>query len=305
MGYNNNHAGMHMVWHRKYAPYDDLEYYDKLMAKKESQRLAEHEKNIHKSKSTKVKKDKNNKKSNVSNKPMVQNKRLIADLFFDKAVDVYSNIFLLAFEHKLDIYNAVVECEYACQNDEIVGATFGFNLPTLLEKSIIYFYLLADKMGCDAYEFFAMNKEVRRKKVYKILSELESKYEKSSSVIYMFDFSQGSEVNDENEEFVITRLSFNQFMYLGLHGTPDNLPECHMHYYIDKISKKNCDEDEYALFVSMYDYQSQIKQEFHYMYGGGVVLSEKSGQMADFFENIYAKYKEKGGEVSDFLQEYL
>ena len=31
MGYNNNHSGMHMIWHRRYAAYDDLKYYDELV----------------------------------------------------------------------------------------------------------------------------------------------------------------------------------------------------------------------------------------------------------------------------------
>ena len=35
MGRNNHHAGIHMMWYRRYAAYDDLEYYDKLAEKKQ------------------------------------------------------------------------------------------------------------------------------------------------------------------------------------------------------------------------------------------------------------------------------
>ena len=34
MGYNNHHAGMHMIWSKRYAPYEDLSYYDKLAEEK-------------------------------------------------------------------------------------------------------------------------------------------------------------------------------------------------------------------------------------------------------------------------------
>ena len=34
MGYNNHNTGMHFVWYRRYAAYDDLEYYDRLAEKK-------------------------------------------------------------------------------------------------------------------------------------------------------------------------------------------------------------------------------------------------------------------------------
>ena len=33
MGRNNNNAGMHLIWRKRYAPYDDLAYYDHLVAK--------------------------------------------------------------------------------------------------------------------------------------------------------------------------------------------------------------------------------------------------------------------------------
>ena len=38
MGYNNNHAGMHMIWYHRRNSYDDLEYYDRLAETQQKQK---------------------------------------------------------------------------------------------------------------------------------------------------------------------------------------------------------------------------------------------------------------------------
>lgn len=41
MSYNNNHAGMHLMWYRKYGNYDDLAHYDKLAERNAKQNKKE------------------------------------------------------------------------------------------------------------------------------------------------------------------------------------------------------------------------------------------------------------------------
>ena len=170
MGYNNNHAGMHMIYYNRRNSCEDLEYYDRLaekVRKKEenTQRLQSTEKtaesknhiagnvcensNIQPQKSNK--KEWENQNRNKHQKERPGKTKIIDDMYFRNTIDWYANIYLLAFERKLDIYDDICECEYLCEQDIRMSEKYLNSLEpiTVIDKTSVFLNLLADRMGCD------------------------------------------------------------------------------------------------------------------------------------------------------------
>lgn len=323
MGYNNNHAGMHMIWYRRRNSYDDLEYYDRLaeenrkkkeLAKKvwdmESEEKKDSMKSIEKVDAAKLQPSKKKKKKPENNQNMTKvekpkKEKVIDDKYFKNTIDWYANIYLIAFERKLDIFDVICECEHLCEEDLRMqeGYRNFFDPVTILDKTIVFLNLLADKMGCDVYEFIFPNSEMRARRVYRILDKLDEKYCNSISSICAFEYGVEGE-SDEDEEYVYERFSLNQYMYLDIKTNAEDIPECHMEYYFNKITAKDDSERPiYTLSVMAKDDYSLTKknQEFNFMFGGSDVISENEGRLADFFEKLKKTYLENGGTKYDFI----
>lgn len=321
MGYNNNHAGMHMIWYRRRNSYDDLEYYDRLaeenrkkkeLAKKvwdmESEEKKDSMKSIEKVDAVKLQPSKKKKPENNQNMTKVEKakkEKVIDDKYFKNTIDWYANIYLIAFERKLDIFDVICECEHLCEEDLRMqeGYRNFFDPVTILDKTIVFLNLLADKMGCDVYEFIFPNSEMRARRVYRILDKLDEKYCNSISSRCAFEYGVEGE-SDEDEEYVYERFSLNQYMYLDIKTNAEDIPECHMEYYFNKISAKdNSERPIYTLSVMAKDDYSLTKknQEFNFMFGGSDIISENEGRLADFFEKLKKTYLENGGIKYDFI----
>ena len=171
MGYNNNFAGMHFMRYKQYAQYEDLAYYDKLAEEKRKQ---EKEKEVALKEEKKAEKATKNKKE-----------KFISDEQMEISFDIYANIFIIAFDRKIDIYQSIKECEFLCEKDEIVGQTHAFALNPL-EKSVVFLGLLAEKMNCKITDFFALNLEDRKKIAYRILKDELEKTRGRTRLIKMF-----------------------------------------------------------------------------------------------------------------------
>lgn len=312
MGYNNNHAGMHMIYYNRRNSCEDLEYYDRLaekVRKKEenTQRLQSTEKtaesknhiagnvcensNIQPQKSNK--KEWENQNRNKHQKERPGKTKIIDDMYFRNTIDWYANIYLLAFERKLDIYDDICECEYLCEQDIRMSEKYLNSLEpiTVIDKTSVFLNLLADRMGCDVCEFIIPNNESRSKRVYRLLDKLEKTYCNSKSVTYAFEYSV-----EEDEEYICERLSLNQFMYLDLPVSDGKFPKCNMEYYFDKLTFE--DEKQkpiYTFNVTTRVFHPYNNQCFNFMYGGAEIISETQGRLKDFFERTKKCFFENGG----------
>lgn len=158
MGYNNNHAGMHMIWYRRNNFYDDLEYYDRLAEEKRKKHelakrmldMEEKEKkddvkpteNVEEAKlqPQKKKKKKSQNNQNIPKVDQPKKEKVIDDKYFKNTIDWYANIYLIAFERKLDIFDVICECEHLCEEDLRMqeGYRNFFDPVTILDKTIVF-----------------------------------------------------------------------------------------------------------------------------------------------------------------------
>lgn len=329
MGYNNNHAGMHMIWYDRRNSYDDLEYYNRLVEenrkKKELARKVHNMENEEKSvtvelkgtvteKQQNIKLPKKKKKKSQSNQNTHQieqpkKEKVIDDKYFKNTIDWYANIYLIAFERKMDIFNAICECEHLCEEDLRMSDDYrNFFAPvTVLDRAIVFLNLLADKMGCDVYEFIFPNAEMRSRRVYRILDKIEEQYCNSNFIICAFDYGVDGEEDDDGE-YILERFSLNQYMYLDIHTSGEDIPDCNMKYYFNKISKKDGSERPIYTFTVMTKDSyllTRKNQTFNFMFGGSDVISEIEGRLADFFENIKKSFFENGGKKDEYLFDWI
>lgn len=61
----------------------------------------------------------------------------------------------LSVEWSKRTFNDVCECEHLCEEDVRMSRDYNyfFNSVTNLDRTIVFLNLLADKIGCDIYEF--------------------------------------------------------------------------------------------------------------------------------------------------------
>ena len=326
MGYNNNHAGMHMIWYHRRNSYDDLEYYDRLAERQQKQKelakkvleMEKEEKTVDVKPIVEVEqtkpqppKKKKKKPQNNNHKPQQveqsKKEKVIDDKYFKNTVDWYANIYLIAFERKLDIFDAICECESLCEEDLRMSDGYRnfFDPVTVLDKTIVFLNMLADKMGCDVYEFIFPNAEMRSRRVYRILDKLDERYCSDISAVCAFEYGVAGEGEDEeDEEYIVESFSLNNFMYMNINRKVDDIPECHMEYYFNKITAKDGSEKPiYTCSVMAKEHYSlsSKSQTFNFMFGGSDIISEKEGRLADFFEKLKKVYLENGGTKNDYL----
>ena len=317
MGRTNHHAGLHMIYFNRYGQYDDLAYYDKLVEENEAKKrkiLAEKQDAIDRAKKAATKELNGEREVSVKTKNNLDDKEerkddsnLIGDVYFRRCADIYANIFLLAFERKIDVANMIKECEYIMANDKTIERRAVYGI-TPIESSYIFLQLLADKMGCDVVEFLSTSKEVRKEKINAILDVLMKECQSSRYIQGLISFGQEfgedeygvSNYDGIHKKVKITRLNINPYAYLDLNTRDvNNLPNCNMYYYIDKVVDEIKKYTRYYLVVGTRSFS--YEQPFEYMYGGSVVYSEKTGKMKNFFETLLVMYENQGGIINDFI----
>lgn len=311
MGRNNHHAGMHFIHFNNYGNYDDLEYYDRLVAQKEKEKqelIARKLEAIEREKQEAALRATDKIAAAVKSNNNLDNKTgqrtdLIEDSCFRKCAEIYANIFLIAFEKKLDISNLISECEYIMSNDRTLKTRSLFGM-TPIESSYIFLQLLSEKMECMVSEFYVTDKESRKQRVYSVLKKITEDYSKLSYVQGIASFTQFigqdeygvSNFGGKYRDVKITRLSISKFYYLDIKlQSVEDIPECNMEYYIDKVEDMKEKYTRYFLVVGTRT--KNYEQPYEYMYGGSVVHSEKTGQMKRFFEGMLERYLLQGAEV--------
>lgn len=207
---------------------------------------------------------------------------------------VFANIFALAIHLKRDIYADIHHCEE-------VFSSWGDDYETpVVDRSIRFLSLLAERMNCRLSWFFTMGQEDRRRIVYGFLRE---------HVRWLEDLENGElELHepDDEEEIECTRIRlaclpdgrvYRSAQKMGSTAIwedaqevedsdrydADALPynEVMLEKYHDKKSGRN---------MYVFDYQAEEtiedRQEYTYMYQGAEVYEEETGELADLIEAL-------------------
>lgn len=298
MGYNNNNAGMHMIRYAAKNYYDDLGYYDRLAEREYKQELKmkreQEEKDaqkIEKSKTNTVRRKRN---KNRNRQKLIPYTETIAKKYFENTMHLDANIYLISVERKLDIYDALCECEKLCSEDSrMIDNVNPLRQLTSFEKVNVFLNLLADKMGCNVCEFILPDEEKRKKKVYRILDDLHANVIDDPDVPAFYEIT---EADDEDVEYVVESISLVPYKYLDF-----ELSDCMMEYSFVKISSKTGDsKPSYVFYVSLraltltrgscYAPTNAKRMDeiwkFKYMSRGSEIVRENKGKIADFFEEL-------------------
>ena len=312
MGHNNNYAGMHWIYFNHYGKYEDLSYYDRLAAKKREKQTiintmipGKKGEDLPMSKKEKIDPvDKSNKErkglgtNNEANQRKTDDKKdiVIADRHFAASFDVVDNIFTIAFEKRINLCPILRTSEIMCQDDIRFSNQQRWKMFDA-EKTFVFLSLLADQMGCEVYEFFALGAEGRKNKIRRALENIirESKIEEGDNIEIRAWFSC-SEYTDEvdDKEFIVTEISISDYFYRNETHTGDDWLYNRMEYSLNRYCDKETGEIlEYDLQVCVSPSSNSGigRFESHFMYTGSTIWKEKSGFLADTFENIYKKYK--------------
>ena len=175
MGYNNNYAGMHMIWYGIGKSYDDLDYYDKLAEKNRKNRVftmnihdtvtEENEKIVEKKENkSKKKKNKNQREDQFEIKEYIDGKQ------FANYDIITRNAAFYALKKKKDISYMVYELEAIMRYDK--GMIRNRILP-MLEKGMIFLSVLAEKLECSIYDLLRNTDEERKEYIYDLLDKIE------------------------------------------------------------------------------------------------------------------------------------
>lgn len=174
MSYNNNNAGMHFVRY-KGADLDDLNYYDRLASEEFRKKKEERKQAQEKQKETERINNKHQPNKKTNNKIKEDSDqagvKAIDDKYFETGVNWFSNLFLIAYEKNIDIYDAVCECELLCEEDYRMRNEW--SSLTELGKSMIFLKMLSDKTGISMEELCSLSEEVVKERVYKHIDIIE------------------------------------------------------------------------------------------------------------------------------------
>ena len=303
MGYNQHHAGMHLIrYSQKYAPYDDLEYYDEL-----AKRQRNTEKNIRTSETPSVltetssksdkptehpqKKDMQKTMSNEKTRPKQKKKKEVSLIYkshtnitygTEAVIDtnhylgisyiVPANIMMIALQKKLDIYEIMDECEKLAASDKYLNPNPEYLYQcSKVERSLVFMSLLAEKMQCSVYQFFINDSESRRQFVYSLLNDLQDD---------LWTVSKDC-INEEtgDAEFIVS-----QFDYI--YGMAEKINYKHSQSMDLTVSKNKFSSDKifYALGFGCLDINYENDNDF--MHKGAYIWEEEEGKLRDYVEHL-------------------
>ena len=285
MGYNNHHAGMHMIWHRRYAAYDDLDYYDKLAEEKRIQARIEKENGeiveMDKQENTGQKptqqnikkKQKSKRRQNTMEKPKIPygTEKVIDIQYFSRMDLVSKNLMFMALKNKIDIGKILCEVEDIMKQDERTNAAINnsWSWMPILEKAMIFLSILADKLNCSVQEFFIDNEEVRKKYIYKLLDEIKD-----------WEWDEGC-IDAETGEAEIRICNYGDSELIDLFSPSMDLT-INREYYNGVPNYTLSFGDLSIRPLSMYDY----------LIKGAYLLEEEEGKLKELVERLVKEHPE-------------
>ena len=312
LGYNNNHAGMHMIWYRRYAAYDDLDYYDRLAEKKRSEkktmvphptvsvtkidggqqqrkevdnRMSQTNEKAETEQKQKKKPTKHKKQRDLQfpQRPAYGTERVISvDSFI--GMDIVSrNLMLMALKRKIDIKRVLLETEDMMKKDERTNPEPSrYNswswLPRI-EKSVIFLNILAEKLDCSLAEFFIDDERTRKTFLYKFLTSIDDE-----------DWITG-EIDPETGR---TYICINNYgMLFKEYGYQYSDPMGFYSHIMDLVLEKE-PQDDGSFWYSLEYGSLTLRPETSYEYStmGAYLWEEGEGKLKDYIEALIAKHPE-------------
>ena len=291
MGYNNNHAGMHMIWFpRRFEDwtYDrsiEEQWRAKLMNKKEiskteetpviSSNTGKDSAAVSIEKQNNIpKKKKKRKNQSMKNQVKYGNEFVINNEFFFDTDLVTKNIMYMALKNKKDIFTILKEADELMEKDIRINPDpesewYGF---PLLNKSMIYMRIIADKLDCNYREFFLDNSDLIKKYIYKMIDGIS------------LDSWEG-DIDEEGNADI--RISFFDRNYLGtIHGITglEELHEINKHGSMDLVLQKECIEG--TAYYSVAYGSLIIKPRKNNIVWGAYLMEEEKGKVKDLVEKL-------------------
>lgn len=305
MGRDNNNAGMHLIRFSSYRYYDNLEYYDRLAVdewrkkqqkikeKEEKKRLEEQKKKAEletkmalNQKAEERKPKKKNNGQNDNNKimrPKYGEEKVIPMRFFIEKDIVTRNMMIIALKKRLDIFKILEEAENMMSDDKRMNCEVAFNnswswMP-MLDKSMVFLGIVAEKMECKLKDFFEDDSETTKAFIYELLENIND-YEWDSGE---FDNDEGSaEIRIEGydytfvDEYEINTNRIVDEMNLTIHKeTIDNVPYYSLSYGSLLVRPINA---------------------FNYVSKGAYLWEEEDGLVKDTVERLIKIHPEWGDE---------
>lgn len=297
MGYNNNNAGMHMIWHKHYGAYDDLSYYDNYVSptnkkeiigtpdhmKVETFKPEEEKTDVCQIESTPLTQSagkekqhtKGKKNSNQDSDEICQKDDELFENMQSEYQHLISKMMLFVIKERLNLSSA---CEYINSQAKLLKDKDALD-------SLDYILLICSKLGFRLKDVLSLDGHDAKSIVYDtILPQLNTDF-------ISFEFYY----DDDAYPDLKTSLSLmdyrdegNIMRYMkGLVKASDDrlLPSIFVHYdiYISKTSGK-CDDYQYAVYVEV---RPTKHGEGFFDYCRVRIYEESSGSVRDFYERCY------------------
>ena len=291
MGYNNNNAGMHMIWYREYTKFEGSDSYDDYMfvknqSRKEEENQTSEEKkkdnkdkvsnNTNKVKKKKIKKEKEYNYFYFDPRKDFGTQEVIEDKYFQNNDIISKNIMYMALKNKIDVKKIIIETEKIMRQDLRTNAKpleFGnyWSCVPKLENAMVYLSILADKLSCNIQDFFIDRGDEYKELVYFLLED----------IIEFMEFD-----GYLNEEVGYLELKCDLFdLMMGI-CEYDVIDANNLFLPMNLIiTKENCNgQPLYSLFYG--NSESCLFDGGKYLRIGATLFSEQKGELEKFVERI-------------------
>lgn len=311
MAYDNNNAGMHMIWYRRYADYDDLDYYDRLAEKKRVEKkptipaptvsftekdegqerrketdnpMSQPNENlkVHKQNS-KPGKPKKQHDLQFPQKPPYGTEKIIGIDSFIGADIVSRNLMLMALKRNIDIKRVLLEAEDMMKKDERTNPEPSTDnswswLPKI-EKSVIFLNILAEKLDCSLVEFFIDDERAREAFLYKFLNSINDD-----------QWSTGDIDPETGRAYICIGnygLLFKEYGYQ--YSDPMGLSRRRMDLALEKEPQK---DGTFWYSLAYGSLGAWPESSYEYVQIGAYLWEEGEGKLKDYIEELIARHPE-------------
>ena len=271
MGYNNNYAGMHMIWHKHYAPYDDLAYYDRLVSEK-NRKVKDIPKKKKETKESNSTLQLETDKAMQIYKPKIKSIETIYDEACSQIDKIYNSLYISAIRNHYNLEAKTNEISEYLKNQSKDGSI----------DDLLFLSMASRSIGANIGQLATISDDDIKEVIYRVvLPEIQS---------YEFHHCKHEEDRDYIEcNFLITDFSDESAIrrhYMNLRlavdaNKVDLLPNISA-YYKATIYRINSSK-EYSVSISIYS--SEYDNYLNYYEAN--VYKEKEGEIADFFEKNY------------------
>lgn len=271
MGYNNNNAGMHMIWHKHYAPYDDLAYYDRLASEKNRKikDIPKKKTNINECNSTRqIETD----KAIKIYKPKTKTIETIYDEACSQIDKLYNSLYISAIRNHYNLETKTNEISEYLKNQSKDGSI----------DDMLFLSMASQSIGTNIGQLATVTEDDIKEVIYRIVLP-----EIWSSELYYCNHDENIDyiecyflITDFSDENAIRRYYMNLRQAIDADKI-DSLPSISACYKMTIY--RNVSQKEYSVGLSIYS--SQYDNYLNYYEAD--VYKEKEGDIADFFEKNY------------------